>query len=257
MYPLLSLIGNTGPIVSGLVMSLVSRYISSRISNAEIAFAVSLRVLTAIMTAAGGLVAALHYNTHRLYDFETHASISNITIAKPTKSSVVAKPKKPSLFESLVILAKDPYMLQIATMVISYGLAIEFTEIIWKSTVKQNFPIKSEYMAFMGQYSALVGASAFAMMLIGSNIVKRFGWSAGALATPVMMALCAVPFYGAIISGSSVKVAVYVGLLQNVLSKATKYALFDPTKEMTYIPLDKDSKTKGSQRIHYSHNYCC
>lgn len=33
-----------------------------------------------------------------------------------------------------------------------------------------------------------------------------------------------------------------VGMVQNILSKAIKYALFDPTKEMAYIPLDQDTK---------------
>eukprot|EP00599_Poterioochromonas_sp_BG-1_P014996 CAMPEP_0173161750 /NCGR_PEP_ID=MMETSP1105-20130129/18810_1 /TAXON_ID=2985 /ORGANISM="Ochromonas sp., Strain BG-1" /LENGTH=222 /DNA_ID=CAMNT_0014081273 /DNA_START=89 /DNA_END=757 /DNA_ORIENTATION=- len=136
-------------------------------------------------------------------------------------------------------------------MVLSYGLTIEFTEIIWKAAVKAAFPVKT---SFMGRYSTLVGSAAFVMMFVGARVVKLLGWKAGALMTPLMMGLFAAPFFGCLIvkgtsSPTALLAAVYIGLVANVLSKATKYAVFDPTKEMAYIPLDSNSKTKGKAAI--------
>lgn len=276
MYPLIALVGNLGPIFSGLSMTLVSKYVGQHYRSIggvvgggedERAFEASLKVLAVLTTLAGACICGLYYVVHRLNDVDiqleryqngntgvddpiSHTAHNNSTTA-PSPST-----RKPSLTlsQSFRVLASSPYLRSVATMVLTYGLTMEFTEIIWKSSVKRAFPIKTDYLQFMGRYSTLVGCAAFVMMFVGANVVDGLGWRAGALVTPVMTAVLAVPFFSCVIFGgmssqTTLLTAVYVGLVQNVLSKATKYAIFDPTKEMTYIPLDKASKTQGKAAI--------
>mmetsp|Transcript_7520 Transcript_7520/g.12498 ORF Transcript_7520/g.12498 Transcript_7520/m.12498 type:complete len:562 (-) Transcript_7520:899-2584(-) len=258
IYPLVTLIGNLGPICSGLTMTLVSNKVTERIHDDDSAFEVSLKILTSFMICAGGLVYVLHWLVHDLDDKENkeddqHSATNDQLEATMNKQNIRRK-NRPSFYESIKVLGSNHYLRNIATMVLSYGLTIEFTEIMWKSAVKRAFPIKTDYLRFMGACSTMVGVSAFLMMFVGAHIVNILGWRAGALLTPGIMALLAIPFFTCIIFGglqshSSTMLVVYIGLVLNVLSKATKYAIFDPTKEMTFIPLDQESKTKGKAAI--------
>jgi AAA family ATP:ADP antiporter len=114
----------------------------------------------------------------------------------------------------------------------------------------------------MCTYSTILGATTIFMMLfVSSNVFRRFGWGVAAYITPVVLLVTGVGFFTFIIfkeplspmlitlGASPVFFAVIFGTIQNIMSKASKYSLFDPTKEMAYIPLDQESKVKGKAAI--------
>jgi len=187
-------------------------------------------------------------------------------LVKPLSQSI--KKKKPTLRESVVELSKSSELRAMATMVVCYNACIELTEVLWKGILRKTYTNKSEYMKFMGTFSQRVGLCAFVLQLFASGIIRGLGWKGSALITPLSMGLLAIPFFFSVAFGSQLGIplstALTIGTLQNVISKITKYSLFDPCKEMAYIPLGPEAKVKGKvnifilRKIHHSKflNYC-
>jgi AAA family ATP:ADP antiporter len=180
-------------------------------------------------------------------------------------AEVAGKPKKDkpklSVMESLKYIFTSKYLGFIAILIIAYGMSINLVEIIWKEQLKHQFPNPNDYQAFMGEFSRATGFATIALILMLKGVVKKFGWFAGAIITPVVLFVTAVVFFGFIFleesfsplatafGVTSLFMAVIVGATQNIFSKATKYSLFDPTKEMAYIPLDQELKVKGKAAV--------
>lgn len=175
------------------------------------------------------------------------------------------KPKKKkakmSTTESFKFLFSSKYLAMIALLVLCYGISMNLIELLWKAQLKQQFPLPNDYNNFMQNLFIGTGAFTILVILFSKGIVQKFGWFRGAIMTPLVILITgslffSFVFFGGYFSGvtaglgmTSLMIAVWLGMGQNILSKGVKYGLFDPTKEMAYIPLDKDSKTKGKAAI--------
>ncbi|MBM3201719.1 MAG: AAA family ATPase, partial [Chlamydiae bacterium] len=159
-------------------------------------------------------------------------------------------------------LLKSRYMLCVAIIVIAYGVSINLVEVTWKGQLKLAYPTPNEYSIFMGNFSRMTGVATILMMFfVTGNVVRKLGWRIAALITPVVLLVTGAGFFGFMLFGDMLKgfvaylgttplmMAVVFGTIQNIASKSSKYSLFDPTKEMTYIPLDQEYKVKGKAAI--------
>jgi AAA family ATP:ADP antiporter len=233
--------------MSGLAPVLAGQYVVRYVSQAD-NFNVSMHRVTIAVTFAGVMICTF-YHLATSYVEKTEAVAASGTVgAKPKKK----KPKM-SMGDSAKFLAGSQYMRLIAMLVLGYGLSINFTEIMWKSLVKKQYPNPMDYQRFMGNFSSAVGLSTCIVIFFGVHVIRILGWRVGAMATPAIMSVLAVPFFACILLGldspARLQTAVVFGTIQSLLSKTSKYALFDPTTQMAYIPLDEESKVKGKAAI--------
>lgn len=176
------------------------------------------------------------------------------------EARVREKKEKPklSIKESFLFLAKSKYLGLITLLVLGYGIATNLIEVAYKNQLRTFFPTTSEMSAFYGKLSMSIGITTFLMVVCSGFILNRVSWRAAALATPLFMLVTGGIFfttllykeaYQALFHVSPLLIGIIVGSFQFSLSKGVKYALFDPSKEMAYIPLDQESKVKGKAAI--------
>lgn len=251
-YGLFGMIGNVGLLLSGSLIMSTAKYAKTLPAGSD-SFAVNLKLLMAAVVASG-LVTIFTYR------WMYKNVLTDPLLYQPGQGKKKEKVKL-SVIESFRYILKNPYLGLIAVLVVSYGVAINLVEGVWKGQIKIAFPDMNDYNHFMGQFSTWTGAITILLMVVGNNILRKLSWTKAAILTPIMVLATSSIFFFFVWNGTKttpfaplmgttvVLVAVIVGQIQNVLSKGTKYSLFDSTKQMAYIPLDQEAKVKGQGAV--------
>lgn len=254
-YALFGIGANLALLVSGPAIVFVSD-IRRKVPEGVDAWGISLNLLMSMVVIAGLVICATYWWINKNVLTDARFFDPNEQVKKKKE-----KPKM-SIKESFMYLAKSPYIGCLALLVIAYGISINIVEVTWKSQLKLQYPNSNDYSTFMGYFSTMTGAVTVLMMLfVGGNVIRKFGWTKAALITPVVLLITGIGFFGMIIfrenltgfiaymGTTPLMLGVVIGTIQNIMSKSSKYSLFDPTKEMAYIPLDQEQKVKGKAAV--------
>ncbi|OGN56866.1 MAG: AAA family ATPase [Chlamydiae bacterium RIFCSPHIGHO2_12_FULL_44_59] len=188
----------------------------------------------------------------------------NVHVITPSAKASAPKEKiQMSMRANFKYLARSKYLICIATIVFAYNVAINLVEIVWKDQMKVLYPNPSDYNTYMGQviFSMAVIASLTGL-LTTTKAMQRYSWTACALIPPILVSATGLIFFhfvffpnhgltwaANLFHVSPLFLCVTVGSLQNCLSRASKYTFFDATKELSFIPLNNESKLKGKAAI--------
>jgi len=263
-YGMFGFVGNFGLLFSGPAIYYISDSLHTQGLSRIDSTGLMLKYLMAFVIVAGTILLSTFYwmnrnvlTDKRYYDPEAMGE---------TKK----KKEKLSLTESFKYILQSPYLGLIAMVVLAYGVSINLFEGIWKGQIAIAFPSEVEYNKVMGGLSTITGGITIVSMLLGSNLLRYFSWRTCALITPLVLITGILIFFGVIyynnsllpegmkivdalsqgiISKELIVFAVGLGLFINAFGKAVKYSLFDPTKEMAYIPLDQELKVKGKAAV--------
>lgn len=254
------LLGNVASIGAGTMVSYFSKSAQRWIPIIADEWQACMTILLTISVFLCFVIMFSYYylNNHVLSDSILIKELSGA----PKKESKV----KLSMLDSFKSVLSSKYLLLMTILVVAYGISINLVEISWKNQVFLYFADdKVSYTNLMGAMSRWTGYGTILAIVFGSTVMRKFGWQTAALITPIVIGFTSIIFFicilfpvefnrfissfGLTASMTAIGVAVWVGLIQNVLSKSIKYALFDPTKEMAYIPLDQESRSKGKAAV--------
>ncbi len=250
-YPLFGLLGQTGLYLTGTFLvnlQIINDYFTNIYGLEGGASVVSIQIVMSVVTILGIIaLGSFWFLNHKILDIATAENLQ-----------FRVKKNQLTLKESFKMIIQSRYIRLITILLICYGIAINMVEGPWKAEAAKIYKTPTEFAAFIGNYLSYTGILTIFFVLLGSNIVRILGWFSAAVITPIMVLVTGLGFF--VVANfdpvatymmmsfaftDPIMLAIVIGAIQNVLSKSSKYTLFDSTKEMSYVPLDEQLKTRG------------
>jgi ATP:ADP antiporter, AAA family len=173
--------------------------------------------------------------------------------AKNTKTTV-------GLRKTFKYLIESKYLLCIVLIAISYNICINLTEVTWKDQLLTTYPQANDYFRYMGKVTMWVGIAATIIAILSSVVVRDFSWTFNAMIPPILLFITGIQFFAFLIfkdspigvgiasfmGTSPLFLGVFFGAVQQCVSRASNYTIFDATKKHSFI---EKSKLKGKAAI--------
>eukprot|EP00898_Chlorokybus_atmophyticus_P003778 jgi/Chlat1/4400/Chrsp29S04537 len=247
VYPLLGISANIALVVAGRFLKNIARMRGSLASaiSSEVAWGRSLRILVGAIMAGSAVMCATHYYIQRQLVPSREAEAKKVSTSKKSKPKLSFK-------ESFSVLVDSPQIRNLALVVVAYGVSTSLFDVSWKHQLRQLYRTPQAYGGVLAEVSTATGVLTICSMLLSRFVFSWFGWGVAAAATPTVMMLTGAVFFMlsmAAPSAGALATAVTAGAVQQALAKAAKYSLFDPAKEMVFISLNKEDKTKGKAAV--------
>lgn len=166
-----------------------------------------------------------------------------------------------SVIDSFKYVFSSKYLWLIMIIVFCYGVGINMIEIVWKAQLRLKYLTESSYSTFIGTFHIYFGFLTIVVMLCGTYVLRTFKWIVSALFTPIGAGSTGVIFFCMILfrdvfeplltpfNINVLTMSVVIGSLQVILFKSFNYAFVDSTKEMAFIPLDRELRIKGKAAV--------
>lgn len=255
-YTLFSLFGNSSLIFVGLLMmnlssehTIIKHFIL--VTNSKVVL-VQVSVFCVVIFA---LLSCF------LVKFISNNVMTNPTFYAKAKALRVTKDKM-SITHSFKYIAKSKYLWLMLVCSAAFGLSMNLVEAVWKAKIKELYPTVNSYAEFNSLYILWTGVAIMVMTIIGNNIMRNHSWFVAAVISPIIIMVTGIAFFVLVVFNqqilsifdgfvlmSPLALAVSIGALQNILAKGAKYSIWDTSREMLYIPLDNELRTKGKAAV--------
>lgn len=252
-YASFGIIGQGGIIISGLIQTGISEFFSQKVTDNSVVWDLTLKwMMSSVALAEIGLV-LLYYWMYKNVFFNPALCTRKHT-GSYEKISLSVK-------QSFKYICSSRYLWLIMLIVFCYGVGVNLVESVWKYQLKQVYTTQQSYSAFMGKFNTYFGIVSILVMILGTYILRKFKWIVSALITPVGAGITGAIFFVLLIfkdsftplldsfSTTVLSMAVMLGSMQVILYKSLNYTFVDATKEMAYMPLDRELRTKGKAAV--------
>ncbi len=255
-YTLFSLFGNSSLIFVGLLMMNLSSeesFLKGFFSGTE--SKVALVQASTVLIVIGAIFSGL------LVRFVCKNVMHNPTLYKKAKQEKSRAPKL-GVVDSFRYIAKSRYLWLMLICSAAFGLSINLVEAVWKAKVAELYSTVNAFAEFSSFYILWTGVTIMVMTIIGNHIMRNHSWFVAAVITPVMIVITGTLFFALVVFDQQalswfdgallmtpLALAISIGTIQNILSKGTKYSIWDTSLAMLYIPLDNELRTKGKASV--------